>query len=98
MPNKINVIDLFAGPGGLGEGFSAYSAPSTKSSAYQIRMSVEKEANAHQTLTLRALYRSLSGTKARNEYDQYITGKIPKADMTSRLAAEWELASHETLG
>ena len=52
---KIPVIDLFAGPGGLGEGFSSY----TNSSSYpfQIALSIEKDPAAHKTLKTRALYR-----------------------------------------
>jgi DNA (cytosine-5)-methyltransferase 1 len=41
----IKVIDLFAGPGGLGEGFSAYR-PDGKQ-AFKIAISIEKEKSAH---------------------------------------------------
>jgi DNA (cytosine-5)-methyltransferase 1 len=50
----IPVIDLFAGPGGLGEGFS--SAPDD---AFRILVSAEKDQYAYQTLRLRAYYRLL---------------------------------------
>jgi DNA (cytosine-5)-methyltransferase 1 len=53
MTKPINIIDLFAGPGGLGEGFSALKENGKP--VFKIRMSVEKEASAHKTLTLRAL-------------------------------------------
>ena len=52
----LKVIDLFAGPGGLGEGFSAYRTPEGKQ-AFKIALSIEKEASAHRTLLLRALFR-----------------------------------------
>lgn len=47
------VIDLFAGPGGLGEGFASLNAGKT----FQIAVSAEMETSAHQTLTLRSFFR-----------------------------------------
>ena len=55
---QINIIDLFAGPGGLGEGFSSFT-DNDGERPFQIRMSVEKESSAHRTLTLRAMFRKL---------------------------------------
>lgn len=48
----IPVVDLFAGPGGLGEGFSSLDN-------FQIAVSAEMEKSAHSTLRLRAFYRNL---------------------------------------
>lgn len=56
--NAIPVIDLFAGPGGLGEGFSSLRGPDG-TSIFQICMSVEKEKNAHDTLRLRSFVRKI---------------------------------------
>jgi len=50
--NHIPIVDLFAGPGGLGEGFSSLD----NGSAFKILISAEKETSAHQTLTLRAFF------------------------------------------
>ncbi len=50
------VIDLFAGPGGLGEGFSSFEEERGHQS-FRIGLSIEKDAYAHQTLELRAFYR-----------------------------------------
>ena len=52
MSKKIKIIDLFAGPGGLGEGFCGI-----KESPFEISMSVEFEDNAHATLKLRSFFR-----------------------------------------
>lgn len=39
---SIPIIDLFAGPGGLGEGFSAFAAPAG-SASFRIALSIEME-------------------------------------------------------
>lgn len=51
MPTKI--VDLFSGPGGLGEGF----ASANNGRAFSISISAEMESSAHSTLTLRAFFR-----------------------------------------
>ncbi|MEO5686204.1 MAG: DNA cytosine methyltransferase [Burkholderiaceae bacterium] len=50
----IPVLDLFAGPGGLGEGFSR-----SERLKFRIVGSIEKDASAHETLRLRAAHRAL---------------------------------------
>lgn len=55
MPSTFGVVDLFAGPGGLGEGFA--SLVENGSHPYHIGISVEKEQSAHATLRLRAFLR-----------------------------------------
>lgn len=49
MKDTINVIDIFAGPGGLSEGFASYKGKV----AFDIRLSVEKEFWACETLRRR---------------------------------------------
>ena len=53
---KIPIIDLFAGPGGLGEGFSSLVDERGRS-VFDIKLSIEKDVNAHKTLTLRSFFR-----------------------------------------
>ncbi len=55
-PLPIPVVDLFAGPGGLGEGFSRVENPEGKK-VFKTVISVEKDPYARQTLRLRAYYR-----------------------------------------
>lgn len=50
----VPVIDLFAGPGGLSEGFSR-----AKSVPFKTVVSIEKDGMAYETLRLRAAHRSL---------------------------------------
>lgn len=54
----IPVIDLFAGPGGLGEGFSSLRDENGRP-IFQTVMSIEKDSQAHQTLRLRSYVRKI---------------------------------------
>jgi DNA (cytosine-5)-methyltransferase 1 len=51
----VPVVDLFAGPGGLGEGFSRVKFRGRN--VFKTVISVEKDPYAHMTLSLRAFYR-----------------------------------------
>ncbi len=53
--SPIPVIDLFAGPGGLGEGFSALY-DENDNQIFRVALSIEKEKFAHQTLELRSFF------------------------------------------
>jgi DNA (cytosine-5)-methyltransferase 1 len=75
MTKPIKIIDLFAGPGGLGEGFSAYKE--NASNPFKIAISIEKEASAYRTLTLRAFYRQF-GEDTPEEYYQFLRGELGK--------------------
>ena len=55
----VPIIDLFAGPGGLGEGFSK-----AKSVRFEIAVSIEKDGQAYETLRLRAAHRALARSGA----------------------------------
>ena len=63
----IPIIDIFAGPGGLGEGFSSLLNESGER-IFKIKLSIEKEAHAHQTLQLRAFYRQFDQGAVPAEY------------------------------
>jgi DNA (cytosine-5)-methyltransferase 1 len=56
LPANFGIIDLFAGPGGLGEGFASLGA--SRDLPFHIGISVEKEISAHRTLMLRAFLRA----------------------------------------
>lgn len=76
----IPVIDLFAGPGGLGEGFSRYPY-GKENPLFKIALSIEKEQNAHSTLTLRAFYRHFAPGKVPVAYYDYLKGKISRDEL-----------------
>lgn len=74
----VPVIDLFAGPGGLGEGFASLQGHK-RQPFFEIALSIEKDAVAHRTLTLRAVFRRLRGSKDVKHYYSYIRGEIDEA-------------------
>ena len=63
----IPIIDLFAGPGGLGEGFSSVLNEDGER-VFDIRLSIEMEPNAHKTLELRSFFRKFPPGKAPELY------------------------------
>lgn len=75
MTDQIKVIDLFAGPGGLGEGFASFKA-SDGHRPYKIIVSAEKDKWAHRTLKLRAFFRKFeSGDQVPEIYYEYASGR-----------------------
>ena len=79
--NGIPVIDLFAGPGGLSEGFASLTKGESRS--FEIRVSIEKDPVAHKTLSLRALFRSFPEGKVPAAYYQYMRGEISREHLES---------------
>jgi len=77
VSKHIKIIDLFAGPGGLGEGFSSFTN-SSGNNPFKIGLSIEKETSAHKTLQLRAFYRQFPTGEAPPEYYQYLAGELGK--------------------
>ncbi len=76
MNKPIKIIDLFSGPGGLGEGFAALK-DDDGNSPFKIAISIEKEKSAHRTLKLRAFFRQFKGS-APEEYYDFLKGKLGK--------------------
>ena len=79
--NSIPVIDLFAGPGGLGEGFSSVSLRGKP--RFRLHLSVECDQFAHQTLTLRAFCREFTGSGRRlpAAYFKHHCGVLSRAQL-----------------
>lgn len=90
----IPIVDLFAGPGGLGEGFSSLK----NGNAFQIAVSAEKDPIAHQTLRLRAFYRLICSSRPGKlgDYYRFCNGQteIPYSDETEDL---WHKAGKEAM-
>ncbi len=96
----IPIVDIFAGPGGLGEGFSAFQYKNNN--IFKIVFSVEKDFFAHQTLMLRSFLRNFGKNKFPDEYYAFIRGEISLEDLYSAFPKESDLAQgeacHGTLG
>lgn len=89
--DHIPIVDLFAGPGGLGEGFS-----SVENDPFRIIVSAEMTSSARSTLRLRAFYRLLKrrGGEALDSYYRFCNGESSVAyDDTNQDA--WEEAGDE---
>ena len=78
--NPIPVIDLFAGPGGLGEGFSSILDPHGRP-RFLLKVSAEKDPTAHKTLSLRALYRKFTEGQVPDCYYDHIQGSISREEL-----------------
>lgn len=79
MQKAIPVIDLFAGPGGLCEGFSSV-LDQDGHECFDVKVSIEKDPVAHRTLHLRALFRKLPKENKPEIYYQYIRGEVSRED------------------
>ncbi len=92
---SISVVDIFAGPGGLGEGFSGYSPRrSSRQRPFRIAISAEMEPNAAKTLKLRAFFRQFPPGHAPASYYDYVAGRRAEP-WTSRTEAQWKAACEE---
>lgn len=92
LSKPIQIVDLFAGPGGLGEGF----ASSGNGTRFEIVVSAEMDPIARKTLTLRAFYRLL---KLRNpdqlcDYYDFCNGHSDKP-FSDASEALWREAEKE---
>ncbi len=87
------MIDLFAGPGGLAEGFASLQVKGKK--AFKISLSVEKEKSAHETLRLRSFLRQFR--KPPIEYYEYVAGDRELDDLVSKYSNKWKAAEKEAL-
>lgn len=92
QPTPIPIVDLFAGPGGLGEGFSSID----NGKAFKIIVSAEMETSAHETLRLRSFYRILSrkGEKYLASYYRFCNGETT-VPFDKDTLSDWEEAGRE---
>jgi DNA (cytosine-5)-methyltransferase 1 len=95
LNEPIQVVDLFAGPGGLGEGFTS----SGEGNRFEIVISAEKDPTAWQTLRLRAFYRLLKKRRPDLLFEYYNFCNDPKAPDTFKPSVYtkdlWDLAGEE---
>ncbi len=79
----IPIIDLFAGPGGLGEGFSSVT-DENGDRVFDIKLSIEKDENAHKTLELRSFTRQFPIGEIPLEYYEYVKKYNYRTDKSDR--------------
>lgn len=99
VTEPIQIVDLFAGPGGLGEGFSSHRFSSSGADTFEITVSAEMEASARSTLRLRAFYRLLK-RKAPGHLPEYYRVCEDGGDTTSLSPGAsklWDEAGKEAL-
>ncbi|WP_348540253.1 DNA cytosine methyltransferase [Ruegeria sp. R14_0] len=94
MSKPVQIIDLFSGPGGLGEGFSSCKR-NDGSRAYEIAVSIEKDRAAHKTLLLRAFLRQFDEFPP--EYYSWIAGRHECPDWKQLYPRQWSTAENEAL-
>ncbi|MEJ5060540.1 MULTISPECIES: DNA cytosine methyltransferase [unclassified Pseudomonas] len=95
LNEPIQVVDLFAGPGGLGEGFTSLG----EGKRFEIVISAEKDPKAWQTLRLRAFYRLLKARRPDLLFEYYNFCNDPMAPETFKPTVDtehfWDLAGEE---
>lgn len=79
----IPIIDVFAGPGGLGEGFSSL-LNNDGERVFKIKLSVEKDPHAHQTLKLRSFFREFNVGQVPDDYYSFVKGEITLNELYER--------------
>src|SRR5689334_18911464 len=87
------VVDLFAGPGGLAEGFASLQVEHKR--PFKVALSVEKDVAAHKTLLLRNFLR-LHPNGFPKEYYDYLDRRISREDLAKCHKSLWEQAEAET--
>ena len=89
------VIDLFAGPGGLGEGFS--SLVSQNKYSFVTLASIERDPFAHKTLLLRHFFKSFDPYNSPKEYYEYLAGRISFDAFEELYPEQWLEACNSAL-
>jgi DNA (cytosine-5)-methyltransferase 1 len=95
LPTTFGVVDLFAGPGGLGEGFASFVEAGH--APFSIGISVENEPSAHKTLTLRAFLREFQAQHGAlpKQFIDFHAGLKPQPDWEEVDRLAWRKATAE---
>ena len=88
------IIDLFAGPGGLGEGFTSV-VDKNNNRLFRIALSIEKDDFAHQTLMLRNFTRQFPYKQLPSEYYRFVKGEIKEVEELYKLYPEQSAKAKE---
>ena len=89
----IKVIDLFAGCGGLGEGFSAVKNQTNR--AYEVCLSIDSDSYACKSLRLRKFFWEFKS--APKSYYDYLRGNISLDQLIAKHPREWARAESKVV-
>lgn len=95
MSEPYAVVDLFAGPGGLAEGFAAVTGDNG-AKPFKVVLSVEMEQSAHATLQLRSFLRQFTDGYP-DEYYAFLNNGTAEPDWAKLYPRHWALAEREAL-
>ena len=90
---SIKVVDIFAGAGGLGEGFSAFRNDQGEQ-PFKVVLSAEMDAHAAKTLRTRAFFHQFPLGQAPDSYYAYVRGEAAQP-WTEETRQQWEAACSE---
>jgi len=90
------VVDLFAGPGGLGEGFAS-SVDEKGGSRFTSVVSIERDEFSHQTLLLRHFIRQFPEGEVPDDYYAFLAGDISRDQLYRRYPAAHRHAASSAL-
>lgn len=83
--NRPKVLDLFAGAGGFSEGFI--------NAGSDMVAHIEMDKDACETIRTRMIYHALKKVGRLNEYEEYLLGKISRAEFAKKYGLQKELDS-----
>ena len=86
------VIDLFAGPGGLGEGFASFLSEKNLP-RFKSALAIECDEHAHRTLQLRHFFREFPHGEAPDEYYACLMGDLSIDELFRHFPDQFESAS-----
>lgn len=92
MQEPIDIVDLFSGPGGLGEGFAQVRCEDGNR-RFRINVSIECDPSAHRTLRLRAFLRLFPSPPP--EYLIWINEGTVQPDWQRLYPTQWRAAEDE---
>lgn len=93
---RFPLIDLFAGPGGLGEGFLSHASPEGCAS-FRSSVSIERDRYSHQTLFLRHFLRAFWEQGFPAEYYASLAGEMSRAKMFALYPKQFRHAGESAL-
>lgn len=91
--SRIPQVDVFAGPGGLCEGFAAYRHNGER--VMSPALSIEMDPAAHRTLKLRAFFRAFSDGKVPQDYYDFLSCRLNLDELYGRHSIHAEQADRE---